>query len=161
MLDLLSKSPLQSLLKTQLPDFENNFKALLENLFMQAAEINQSNPFELALVCCLDQQEAILKVLNNKREVISQFDLSGLILDFVLQQLGFLETFVSIDEIKKHISIENINNVLLEELKDRAFVASYDSNLELTFTGLNQEGTFDINITDLVHKIDFSQLNFL
>ncbi|MBL4650695.1 MAG: hypothetical protein JKY03_13270 [Aureispira sp.] len=138
-----------------MPSAKEGMEDFLDKLFLQVAEHNEENPFELFLVISNRNEQLLGEVYNNKKQILGREDI-GAIAEKVIH--GQFEVMPSVVKELIHEGLADLDlsvtNLLIKEVGTKKLVAKYNRQSELIFIEIDGKKKQRVDLEQILNKLD-------
>jgi hypothetical protein len=138
----------------RLPHIKDDLYLMLDDLFMQVAEQNKCNPFELVLILHKKDKLAIGSFFSANQKEVSKIDAGALIQELFMRQLSVIPEALR-EAVFSELGTNNVSSMILKALKGKRLLIRYDENDEFSFVEVTKSGSETIDINDFLNTLDF------
>jgi hypothetical protein len=148
------KAKIKAEFKKRLPQIKDDLNLMLDDLFMQVAEQNQSNPFELALILHKKESMAVGSFFSAEQKEIAKIDAGALIQELFMRQLSVIPEMFK-EAVLSELGTENVSPMILKALKGKRLLIRYDENEEFCFVEVTKNGNKTIDLNEFLNTFEF------
>lgn len=153
--DLLSPEvQLKKYWKRQRPKLKDDLSAMMDDLFLQAADQCEENPFELILILSKQKGQAIATVYNRQKSALISMDAGQLLQSKFLEHLDMVPTALK-NIILEKLEGQDIASNIVEVLKGKRILIHYDKNEAFVFVEVTKQGKKIIDINTFLDNFEF------
>lgn len=150
-----AKAQVKKYIKSKMPSAKEGMEDFLDKLFLQVAEHNEENPFELFLVISNRNEQLLGEVYNNKKQILGREDI-GAIAEKVIH--GQFEVMPSVVKELIHEGLADLDlsvtNLLIKEVGTKKLVAKYNRQSELIFIEIDGKKKQKVDLENILNKLD-------
>lgn len=144
----------KQILKTQIPTLKKDLNLTIENILNDVANEEELNPFELSLTLSKEDEKAIGKVFDEELQCIHQLDAGLLIEELFKKQLEVIPAMFK-DWVLEKLGGENVNDMVLDLLKEESILIRYDKTYKLEYLKINAGNIHPIDMDDFFNNLEF------
>lgn len=151
-----AKKEVIKFVKKKLPSIKEGMEDFFDNLFLEVAEENKENPFELLLVISNNNKENKLlgTVYNKKKKNFGSIDVGELAETVVNGQMEVIPVTMKalINEGLAELNL-SVSSLLSEEVGEKQLIAKYNKESELIFVEIDGKNKRKINFVQILNKL--------
>jgi hypothetical protein len=151
-----AKVQVKKYIKSKMPSAKEGMEDFLDKLFLQVAEHNEENPFELFLVISNRNEHLLGEVYNNKKQILGREDI-GAIAENVIH--GQFEVMPSVVKELIHEGLADldlsVSDLLIKEVGTKKLGAKYNRQSELIFIEIDGKKKQRVDLENILNKLDF------
>lgn len=148
------KEQIKAEFKKQLPTIKKDLDLMLDDLFMQVAEANESNPFELILILHKKKEIAVGSFFTGDKKEVGTINAGELIQELFLRQMSIIPE-VFREAVLSELGTEKITPIILESLRGKRLVIRYDENEEFSFVEVTKKSSKIIDVKEFLDTFEF------
>jgi hypothetical protein len=127
---------------------------MMDDLFLQAADQCEENPFELILILSKQKEQAIATVFNRQKEALISMNAGELLKNKFLEQLGAVPAALKSIILDK-IEGQDIATNIVDALRGKRILIHYGKNEEFVFVEVTKQGKKIIDINEFLDNFEF------
>lgn len=139
---------------SRLPQIKDDLDLMLDDLFMQVAEQNEANPFELVLILHKKEKVAMGSFFSEDKKELGNIDAGALIQDLFFRQMSVIPE-VFREAVLSELGTENVNPMVLKALKGKRLLIRYDDNEDFSFVEVTKQGSKVIDLNEFLDTFEF------
>lgn len=140
--------------KKKLPSIKEGMDDFFDNFFLEVAEKNEENPFELFLVISNKEDKLLGVVYNRKKKSFGSLDVGELAETVVSGQMEVIPSSMKalIDEGLEELDL-SVSDLLSKEVGEKQLIAKYNKESELIFIEKDGKNKRKINFMKILNKL--------
>lgn len=138
----------------RLPQIRADLSMMLDSLFLEMADKEKANPYEMRLLLLKQQQKAVGKFFDTNKKEIGAFDAGALIQELFVKQLDSMPSLIK-GYVIQELGTEDTTKVLLKALKNRRLLIHYGQDDEFVFVEVTKKESKVIDLDDFFNTFEF------
>lgn len=154
--EVQAKAQIKKFIKAKIPHLRDGMEEMLDSLFLQVAEREQENPFDLFLMISVKEELVLGQMFNPKKKKLSTIDVGALIDSVMETHLDALPNAL-LDYINNGLANLNLNatQLLIQELGTTRLIAKYNPDSELIFIEMNGKDKRIVDLDKIINNLGF------